>query len=285
MLVLLLGNIQNLYAQLDATVYEDFSRVNLNPYLNNPSASDSSYSFNARINNISGIGITRNVRRFYIDLDKRLGSVKKHGFHFVGLQVTNLKLGDYISKSRLQLRYSWYAKLSRRAAITSGVSLGFINYGFLTTQGGTGGSDFGPDGSVGIHYLRQKTSIGFAIQQIFSSVLIPVNQSFSLQRLYNFDYTRKFQVSPHIDFNSQFVVQVPESGKIYAYGVNLYADLYETVFLGVSNFSLKKTSFSAGVKRVVFLDSTFFLVVTYSMYHSEIPLPDNTVEIFIAFQK
>jgi len=281
--VLLLSNIPMLFAQLNATLYEDFTLTNLNPYLINPSASDSTYLLKVRLNNINGIGITRNVRRFYLDLDKRIGSRKNNGYHFLGLQVTNIKLGDYISKSRLQMRYSWYAKLSKRASISSGVSLGFINYSFLTTQGGTGGTDLGPDGAVGIHYLRQKSSIGFAIQQIFGTVLIPINQSFSLQRLYNVDFTRKFQISPNLDFSSQFVLQVPESGQLYAYGVNLHADLLNTVYLGASNYSLRKTSASVGVKRVVIFDSTFFLVVTYNMYHSQIPLPDNTVEVFLGF--
>jgi hypothetical protein len=283
---LLLSSIRvELYAQLNATVYEDFTQTQFNSYLINPSVSDSSYSLAIRLNNINGIGITKNVRRFYLDLDKRIETKSENGFHYVGLQATNLKLGDYISKSRLQLRYSWYAKLSRRSAISSGISLGFINYAFLTTQGGTGGSDFSPDGSVGIHYLRQKFSFGFAIQQVLGTVLIPVNQSYSLQRLYNFDITRKFQIAHNAEFNTQFIVQIPEGGKIYSYGVNLHAEFLNFVYIGLSNFTLNKTSVALGAKRIVFLDSTFFLAVSYSMYHSQIPLPDNAIEIFISFQK
>lgn len=278
----LLGHANICWSQLDATAYEDFSQTIVNPYIINPSSTDTSYIFKVRLNNINGLGVTRNVGRFYLDADKRFGAAKSKGFHNLGLQITNLKLGDYISKSRFQLRYSWYTRLSEQSAVSAGVSLGFINYSFLTTQGGTGGTDLGPDGSVGVHFFAHKFNLGFAIQQIFNPVLIPINQSFQLSRLYNVDLEREFSISPFADLTAQVVLQISDDSR-YTYGASLLSELYDFGIIGLSNFYLKKTSVSAGIKPVVFTTSTLTLLVTYNMYHGEIPLPDNTLEIFLGF--
>ena len=149
LLFFLLNNNFFCQAQLDATSYQEFTQTLVNPYILNPAVSDTSYSFNFRFNNVNELGLLKNVSRFYVDADKRFGSPKNTGLHYAGLQITNSKLGDYINKSRFQFRYAWFTKLSRQSALSAGVSLGFINYAFQTTQGGTGGTDYGPDGSLG----------------------------------------------------------------------------------------------------------------------------------------
>lgn len=283
-MVLLLGNSSKCCGQLNATVFEDFTQFIVNPYLVNPSATDSSYRFKLRANNINEVGLIKSVSRFYIDGDKRINTSRKNEFHFVGLQAVNSKLGDYISRSRLQVRYSWFAQISKKAFLSSGVSLGFINYAFLTTQGGTGGSDYAPDGSIGIHYVRQKTFIGVAIQQLFAPVLIPVQQSFRLGRLYNVDFSHRFDISPHTCLTIYGMVQQPDRGRT-KYSVGMLTEISNVVLVGINNLSLRKTSFNLGVKRIRFLGAEFMFLTTYSVYHSSFPMPDNTLELFVALQK
>lgn len=282
--VLLFCDSSKCCAQLDATVFEDFTQSIFNPYLINPSATDSSYRFKIRANNVNEVGLIKNVSRFYIDGDKRINSSRENEFHFVGLQAINSKFGDYISRSRLQVRYSWFAQISKKAFLSSGVSLGFINYAFLTTQGGTGGSDYAPDGMIGIHYVRQKTFIGFAVQQLFTPVLIPVNQSFRLGRLYNVDFSQRFDIAPWTSLTTYAMVQQPDQGNTL-YSVGLMADISNVVLVGVNNFSLQKTSFNLGIKRIRLLGAEFMFLISYSLYHSNFPLPDNTLELFIALHK
>lgn len=270
-------------AQLDASVYQDFTQTLVNPYLINPAATDTTYSFKLLFNNINELGLLKNVSRFYLDADKRFGSVKNNGIHYAGVQMTNSKLGDYISKSRLQFRYSWYTRLTRKSALSAGVSLGFINYSFQTTQGGTGGSDYGPDGSIGVHYIRPKVSVGFGMQQVFTPVLMPVNQSFVLKRLYNIDLAKKFVLSPQFNLDAQFVVQLSEEE--YAYSINLMAQYMEIGLIGLSNYYLKKTSVSAGIKHSFFQEYNFMLLASYSFYHTKITVADNTFELFLALSK
>lgn len=271
-------------AQLDATAYEEFTQTLLNPYILNPAVSDTSYAFNFRFNNINELGLLKNVSRFYVDADKRFGSPQNTGLHYAGLQITNSKLGDYINKSRLQFRYAWFTKLSRKSALSAGVSLGFINYAFQTTQGGTGGTDYGPDGSLGIRYLMKNFSVGFAMQQIFTPTLIPVNQSFLIDRLYNLDVIKKFRLSPGFDLDAQLVFQLAEN-KEYAYSLNLMGVYQEIGLIGLSNYSLQKTSVSGGLKHNIFGGYNFSLLATYSFYHTSISLSDNTLEVFLSFSK
>lgn len=283
-LALLFSNTQNCHAQLNTTVFEDFTQVFFNTYLINPSATDSSYRFKIRANNVNEVGLIKNVSRFYLDADKRINSSRKNDFHFVGLQAINSKLGDYISRSRLQVRYSWFAQVSKKAFLSSGVSLGFINFAFLTTQGGTGGSDYAPDGMIGIHYIRRKTSLGFGIQQLFTPVLIPVNQSFRLGRLYNVDFSQRFDFGPRTYLTIYAMAQQPDLGNT-SYSVGMLTEISNVVLVGVNNFSLQKTSFNFGIKRIRFLGAEFMFMTTYSIYHGNFPLPDNMLELFIALHK
>ncbi|MBO9703610.1 MAG: type IX secretion system membrane protein PorP/SprF [Sporocytophaga sp.] len=283
-MILLQSNSSECFAQLNATVFEDFSQFIVNPYLINPSATDSSYSFKICANNINELGLIKNVSRFYIDGDKRINSSRKNGFHFIGLQAINSKQGDYISRSRMQAHYSWFAQVSKKAFLSSGVSLGFINYAFLTTQGGTGGSDYAPDGSIGIHYVRPNTFIGLAIQQVFTSVLIPVNQSFRLSRLYNLDLSHHFDVGPRTNLAVYGMVQQPDKGNTI-YSLGLLSEISNVVLVGVNDFSLRKTSFNLGVKQIRLLGAEFMFMTTYSIYHGSFPLPDNSLELFIVLQK
>jgi hypothetical protein len=281
--VLLIGNFSFCSAQFNATAFEDFSQTIVNPYLINPSASDSSYKYNIRSQYISETGLIKNVSRFYIDGDMRVKASNKNVFHFIGLQVVNSNFGDYIHKSRLQGRYSWYSKISQNAYLSSGISLGFVNYAFLASNGGAGGSDYGPDGMAGLHYLRKKTSVGISILQLFSTVLQPIAQSFSLPKLYSLDVSQKIFIAPKATLTVYSVLQHSEQQSLL-YSLGLMTDVSK-VFVGISNFSLRKTSISFGVKQIPLLGTKFMFYYTYSLYHSSFPLPNNTMEFFISVQK
>jgi len=271
------------WAQLDASVFQDFSQTINNSFLLNPAVKDTSYHFKARVNAIDEVGLLKYVNRYYLDLDKRIRTSNKNSFHYIGMQAFNSKLGQYIQRSRLQFRYSWYTKLSQKAGMSAGISLGFINYSLLTTQGGGGGSDYGPDGMIGIQYIRRNTTVGFGVQQIFAPVLIPVNQSFQLNRLYNIDVTHKIRCSQQLHLNVYAVTQFSKQTN-FNYSGGIMAELAQYVLVGVNNFSLKKTSFNVGVQNIPFYNSHFSIVATYSIYHIQLPVSSNTIELFLSLQ-
>lgn len=183
----------------------------------------------------------------------------------------------------MQVRYAWYTQISDKSALSAGISLGFINYAFLTTQGGTGGSDFGPDGMLGIQFVRPKTTIGVSVQQIFSSILIPVNQTFKLNRLYTIDFNHKFRVAYRNYINVYSIVQLSDYSKInYINGV--MAEITEHFLIGVNNYSLKKSTLSIGVQNIPLNASSFSIITSYSIYHSTIPIPNSTIELFVSLK-
>jgi Type IX secretion system membrane protein PorP/SprF len=281
--ILLIDQSYCCYAQLDNTVFEDFTQTSINPYLINPSATDTSYYFKIRVNTIDELGLSKNVNRFYLDVDKRIYSDRKHSFHFIGLQTLNSKIGQYISRNRLQARYSWNLQLSPQSFLSAGISLGFINYAFLTTQGGTGGSDFGPDGAFGIHFIRQNTKIGLSIQQLFSPVLIPVDQSFKLVKLYNLDISQRFRISPRLHLSLFGVLQYANQNDV-DYSLGLMSDVAEYGVIGVNNFSFKKTSFNFGIQHIRMFGTELSIISTYSIYNSAFPTPNSTFELFMALE-
>jgi len=239
--------------------------------------------FKMQVNSIDEFGLSKYVNRSYLDVDKKINTARRNSYHFIGLQASSSKLGQYIAKNRLQFRYSWYTQISKRAALSAGISLGFINYSFQSSQGGTGGSAFGPDGMLGLHYIRQNTIIGFSVQQIFAPVLVPINQSFQLNRLFNVDVSQRFRVSPQVKLTTYGVVQYAAETSLL-YNLGLMSDVSELVMVGVNDFSFRKTSFNVGVKNIRFYGGKIMMVATYSIYHSKFYALNNTLELFLAFQ-
>lgn len=280
---LFLSNAFSSQAQLSSTLFEDFSQTIINPYLINPAAADTSYIFKARINAVDELGLIKYVNRYYLDIDKRIGTSRKNSYHFIGMQALSSKIGQYISKNRLQFRYSWFTQLSRKASLSAGISLGFINYAFLTTQGGAGGSDFGPDGMLGIHYVRANTVIGIGIQQLFAPVLIPVNQSFKLNRLYNVDVSHRIRIAPRVKLTGYAIIQYAVQSNLN-YSVGLMSHVSDYVMIGINNYSLKKTSFNFGVQHIRIASTELSLITTYSIYHSVFPTPNSTLELYMSVQ-
>jgi len=270
-------------AQLDNTIFKDFTQTILTPYLINPAAADTSYSFKIQGNSIDQLGLIKYVNRFYVDADKRIKTSRRNSFHFVGLQASSSRIGQYISKSRLQFRYSWYTQLTNKAALSAGASLGYVNYAFLTTQGGTGGSAFGPDGMLGLHYIRENTVIGIAVQQIFTTVLIPINQSFKLNKLYNIDISQRFRLGQDVKLTTYGVAQFSAQTQLL-YTLGLMGEISQHLMVGVNDFSGQKTSFNFGVKHIRVYTGEFMIVTTYSVYNNKVPGLNSTLELFIALQ-
>src|SRR6478735_1202721 len=89
---LLLGKSFSSQAQLSTTLFEDFSQTIVNPYLINPAATDTSYLFKVRINAMDELGLIKYVNRYYLDIDKRIGTSRANSYHFIGIEASNSKI-------------------------------------------------------------------------------------------------------------------------------------------------------------------------------------------------
>lgn len=226
----------------------------------------------------------KGVNRFYLDADTRLGKMKKQRIHNLGAQITSSRLGEYIRKNRFQLRYSVFLQMSKQSAVSAGLSFGILTYTFQTTQSGSGGADNSPDGSFGLRYFWKKWSFGASAQQLFTPVLQPIDKRFELERLYNFDVYRRFMLSPMIDLETQAVVQIA-GAEGYAYSLSAMFDYIDRIFVGANEYSLVKTSANLGFKQPISREYDLSFFVTYTFFHSDIPLSDNTLELFFTFSK
>lgn len=272
------------FAQLSSTSFEYFTQTVVHPYIVNPSSTDTSYLFKVSINNKRELGLLQNTRFYYLDGDLKINSNRKNSCHFIGIQSQIIKFGEYVNSNNVQLRYSWLAQLTKESMISAGISLGFLNFSFQTTQGGTGGSDYAPDGSVGIYYLWKATRIGVSSQRIFNPVLVPVNQSFYLRRSYNVDLSQKIRFSPKTSIELYSVLQTMNGSEL-KYSLGFMTTIGNVGMLGLNNYSQYKTSVNAGFKNLNFRAYHLMLMSSFSFYHNDINLPDNTLEIFLSIQK
>ena len=138
---------------------------------------------------------------------------------------------------------------------------------------------------LGLHYIRKNTIIGLSIQQIFAPILIPINQSFKLNRLYNIDISQQVRIAPRIKMTAYGVLQYQHSIlNPFSYSVGLMSDVADYVVIGVNNYSLKKTSFNFGVKHIRLYGTEFSIITTYSIYSNVFPTPNSTLELLLALQ-
>ena len=271
-------------AQLNATVFEEFSQSNLNSAIYNPSPTDTSYLFKFQLDNITELGIFNNIGRFYLDVDKKLGLSKLNDNHYLGVSVYNSKQGDFINRSRFHVRYGHENKIGSKTYLSTGATFGFVNYSFLTSQGGTGGSDFAPDGSIGFSIKHKNTSIGFAVQQIFNAVIIPVNQSFPLDRLYNINANRDFNISQQVSSSTSLVYQI-KSTSASTFSLNQSILFHKLIYVAANYHSFNKISLNAGIKKFRIYTHHIDLILSYTSYRGDLKLKDNAFEFYISLTK
>ncbi len=254
-----------------------FDQFYNNYYLVNPANADSSYTFSANVGNKAQTGLFQGVSKLYMDLDLRKAS-GKNVFHFFGIQAITNKEGDFIHKSRLTGRYSWRGKISNHASLSAGISAGFINYAFSTSQSGAGGSAWAPNGNAGIWYLRKKLSLGISMQQFFNQKIQPVNQVFLLQSYYNFTARYFFTVNPFLKIHTHLYSKLQKQLPAYFTLATIF-EIQEKFEAGINYSYLRGIGGIAGIKKIRIGSSRFSFYFSYSVNTSIVQLNDNAFEL------
>jgi type IX secretion system PorP/SprF family membrane protein len=282
-LFMVLGLSSSSMAQVNFPASWSFDQYFNNYYLLNPANTDTSYKVKIRATDKSLTGLFQGVSRIYFDGDAKI-KAGKQAFHFLGVQAVNSREGDFINLSKLFVRYSWRQRISEGSSLSAGISLGFVNYAFKTTQAGPGGSDATPDGSAGIWYLRERFAVGFSVQQMFKGKLQPVNQVFELNRYYNFNAYKIFRLSPYVNLNTHFY-----SGfqKNQTSNINLTAllEVQDKLEAGVSYRYKKAIGFIAGLKKINIASVDCSLFFSYLIRTGPLSVNDNAIEVYLSFQK
>ena len=197
-------------------------------------------------------GLRKNIRTFYVEGFTQL-SVKKNKpiKHFVGLTMYSDREGDFIRRSRGYVNYALLLPISDKWKAAAGGSLGAVNYAVASSQYRPGGSSFVFDGNAGIQLSDDKNSIGVAINQLFDQVLQPLRFQVTLQRHFNFYYTRIFELSEKLDLLGLPWVRWVEDNSLVGlsgtlvykeqiqFGLNYAHQSTMTTSLGVKNVSLQ----------------------------------------------
>ncbi len=270
-------------AQLNSSFSDYFDQFYNNYLLLNPSNSDSSYKVAATISNRAQTGLFQGVNKIYLDVDLRIAD--RRGIkQFVGLQAINNKEGEFISKNRCLLRYGLRIQLSYRSSISAGISGGFINYAFNTSQSGTGGSDWVPDGNAGIWYLRRKLSVGFSMQQIFNQKIRPANQTFLLGDYYTATARYIIPVNSLLNFNTHIYAKFQHAQPIYFVCASLL-EIQQIAEAGVGYSYQRGLSYVVGLKKLRISNSRFSFYFSYFVGASKMNVSDNAFELMVSYHK
>lgn len=270
-------------AQLTMSFSDYFDQFYNNYYLLNTANTDTTYKIDATASSKTQTGLFQGVNKIYIDIDLRLSS-KKENFHFAGIQAINNREGDFISKNRLIGRYSLRIPLSYRSALSAGISGGFVNYAFNTSQSGVGGADWVPDANAGIWYLREKISVGFSTQQLFNQKIRPANQTFSLGRYYNMTIKSHLPVNSFLKYNTHFYARFQKDQPFYFVCASLF-ELQERFDMGASYAYRRGLSFVTGFKNLAIANSRFSFYFSYLIGVNKISVNDNAFELLVSYHK
>ncbi|MFL5729662.1 MAG: type IX secretion system membrane protein PorP/SprF [Cytophagaceae bacterium] len=273
-----------LQGQAGFTVPDYFDQFFNNYYFVNPANTDSSYKVSIKVADKSQIGLLQGVTKIYGDADLRLNTGRRQVFHFLGVQAISSKEGEFLRRSKLFARYSWRSAVSERASLSAGLSLGFVNYAFSSSQASAGGSATAPDGSAGIWYLREKMSVGISVQQMFKGKVQPIQQTFELNPHYNLNINRLFRLSPSMNLNSHFMSGF-QKGQRTALSLAALLELQNKLEFGMNYRHGRSLAFIAGLKRISIGSSDFSLYFSYLSGITRIALNDNAIELFLSFQK
>ncbi len=274
---------QSMKAQLSNSFSGYFDQFYNNYYLLNPGNSDSSYKVAAHVSNRAQTGLFQGVNKIYLDVDVRL-SARRGVQQFMGIQLINNREGEFISKNRGLLRYALRIQLSYRSSLSAGLSAGFVNYAFTTSQSGTGGSDWVPDANTGVWYLRRKLSIGFSMQQLFNQKIRPANQTFLLGNYYTVTARYSLPVNSFLKFYTHLFVKFQQKQTPY-FGCSPVLEIQKIVEFGAGYSGQRGFSYMAGLKKLALGNSKFSFYFSYFVGTSKVAVNDSAFEFLISYHK
>ena len=172
-------------------------------------------------------------------------------FSRIGILVIAYNDGAFIKRTRAYARYSWSTRLGARSSISGGVAAGVVNYSFVGSQAGGGGSASAFDVNIGIWYLRRKLKIGVSYQQMTRSVIAPVNQTFELVPYLNLNVIYTAHLSAYVSLSTHAYVRLQSDKKYdvqlapiflihekFQTGVNLRYNRGIAILFGIKSISI-----------------------------------------------
>lgn len=260
-----------------------FDQFTQNYNLINPAAKDTSAQVIGQLGNKTQTGLFKGVSYFYADGDLKVERPSGSGFHFFGFQFINNREGAFIRRNRVYGRYAWYQQLNKNTALSAGVSLGTVNYAFQNSQGGVGGSDFVPDGNLGVEISFKNLKLGASYQQFFNSSIRPVDETIPLKQYYNLYGNYQFIITEGFNFEVHSFLQLGAYRNNFS--ISPIAAIDNHFDLGLNYRHHNGLVFLVGIKNFEIIDSFLSLYVSYKIPTYRITVPDNAIELYLSFKK
>ena len=174
----------------------------------------------------------------------------------------NNKEGDLLEFNRSYLQYALHLPISEVWTLSSGVSVGFLNFSATQTVTASSISSFAPDGSIGLWLYRDRELFGWSASQLFNKPIWVVQERIPINRFYRFIYARTIPLSPHIKCTPGF--QVAFNSKLIGADLNASLLLKDVVMLGASYRTHRGTSYLFGFKDLTFIKNQLDVLFSYN---------------------
>jgi hypothetical protein len=233
-------------------------------FLINPATELSGSKAQLSLGNQEYVGPLRRVRSYYLFAGLKLNKEERNTKSVAAIFVSNEKDGEYVSRSRLYFNYSWHTKVKENLWLGAGAYLGIINYSFESSPNTAGGSDFAPDGSLGIVLYNENLNIGFSGNQVFNSVLRPIIAEYKFPVYYNLNIHKSWEISPHVEVRPLSLITWKVKEKVWDLNAGVLSTFHNKVVLGANYKHQKVFSFLAGIKDIQVSKHFFNLNFSYN---------------------
>lgn len=172
-----------IYAQPETVNYPvRFSQYYNSYSMVNPASIGEINSINFTMGNKRMLGNYSKISTYYLTFDTKLSRYGNYNFSnsgpysSVGVNLYNDSEGMYLNRTRIYAVYAWHSSIAPRIKFSAGFELGGMNYSVKGTPLAGDGSDFAPDGSVGIWIYNQRFKSGISYHQLFNSSIQPLEE-------------------------------------------------------------------------------------------------------------
>lgn len=281
-MIILSMRFTGVYSQDNVINYFDQFTQNYN--LINPGAKDSTINYIGQLGNKTQIGLFSGLSHLYFDGDIKLQRKAEKSFHFIGVQFINNREGAFITRNRVYGRYAWFQQLNQKSTLSAGISLGAINYAFQNSQGGVSGSDFAPDGNIGVEYSINKLKVGLSLQQFLNAGLQPIDEKIRLKQFYNLHGNYQFTLTDLINLNLHALLQLGGNSNT-TYSISPLIELQNRYELGINYRHQNGFVFLMGLKNMELINAFFSVYASYKTATNTVSVSDNALEIYLSFYK
>jgi type IX secretion system PorP/SprF family membrane protein len=185
-------------------------------------------------------------------------------FHVAGINITSDKEGSYFNRSGLYGMYAWHSKITQRAFISGGFSLGIKNISISENYIYGSKSGFAPDGNIGIWLYDYDYHIGISAGQIFNSKIQPLYETTRLLPNYNITAGKSFAINSFVSLKPSFLIRVSNQ---YPADIDLsLGSLWQKLISGTVNYRHKKgMAAMLGIERITIGENNFRAMISYNV--------------------